>query len=52
MAGQVLKLKVLHDVVTINGNATIVREDFFSQQGVIHIVDQPLLLASPFPGVA
>ncbi len=52
MAGKVLKLKVLHDVVTINDNVTFVQGDF-SQQGVIHIDDhQPRLVASPFPGVA
>jgi hypothetical protein len=29
--------------VTINGNVTIVQQDAFSEQGIVHIIDKPLV---------
>ena len=43
-AGYALNL-TMHDVVKINGDATILQEDLFSEQGVVHVIDKPLLLA-------
>jgi uncharacterized surface protein with fasciclin (FAS1) repeats len=42
-AGQVLELKI-RDRVTINGECVIVQEDIFSEYGIIHVIDKPLLL--------
>lgn len=29
--------------VTINGNVTIIQQDIFSEQGIVHIIDKPLV---------
>jgi uncharacterized surface protein with fasciclin (FAS1) repeats len=42
-AGYELHLKI-EEVVTINGAATIVQEDIFSEQGIMHVIDKALLL--------
>jgi uncharacterized surface protein with fasciclin (FAS1) repeats len=42
-AGHVLELNIT-EVVTINGNVKIIREDVFSEHGIIQIIDKPLLL--------
>jgi uncharacterized surface protein with fasciclin (FAS1) repeats len=44
-SGYELHLKI-DDVVTINGGSTIVQEDIFSGQGVIHVIDKALLVDS------
>jgi uncharacterized surface protein with fasciclin (FAS1) repeats len=42
-AGHVLQLDI-GSVVTINGTSKIIKEDLFSQQGIIQVIDKPLLL--------
>jgi uncharacterized surface protein with fasciclin (FAS1) repeats len=42
-AGQVLDLTINDDAVTINGDAMIIQEDVFSEQGIVHIINMPLL---------
>ena len=42
--GQVLDVDIDDVTVTINGNVTIVRGDIFSQQGLLHVIDNPLTL--------
>jgi uncharacterized surface protein with fasciclin (FAS1) repeats len=42
-AGQTLSL-VITDVVTINNNVTIIQEDVFSLEGVLQVIDKPLLI--------
>ena len=44
-SGYELHLKI-DDVVTINGGSTIIQEDIFSIQGVIHVIDKALLVDS------
>jgi len=38
----VLQLKINTVNVTINGYATIIQEDIFSEQGILHVIDKPL----------
>jgi uncharacterized surface protein with fasciclin (FAS1) repeats len=46
-AGNTLTLEILDSTVTINGFATIVQQDIFSQYGIVHIIDRPLTLLEP-----
>jgi uncharacterized surface protein with fasciclin (FAS1) repeats len=41
-AGHTLSLEIT-DVVTINGNVTIIQEDVLSMEGVLQVIDKPLL---------
>jgi uncharacterized surface protein with fasciclin (FAS1) repeats len=41
IGGQVLNLTI-HDVVTINDHATIIRPDIFTEGGVLHVIDKLL----------
>ena len=45
-AGQVLEVKINDTTVTINGNVTIVQGDIFSEQGILHVIDNPLTFLS------
>jgi uncharacterized surface protein with fasciclin (FAS1) repeats len=42
-AGQILSLEI-NDVVIINGDVTIIQEDVLSLEGVIQVIDKPLLI--------
>jgi uncharacterized surface protein with fasciclin (FAS1) repeats len=44
-AGTVLELRIdeYNAGVTINGTVTIVQQDIFSEQGIMHVIDKPLL---------
>jgi uncharacterized surface protein with fasciclin (FAS1) repeats len=43
--GQVLMLNITDkDNVTINGTVTIIGRDIFSEQGIIHIIEKPLMM--------
>ncbi len=42
-AGHELLVEI-NDVVTINGDVNIIQGDIFAEQGVIHVIDKPLLL--------
>jgi uncharacterized surface protein with fasciclin (FAS1) repeats len=42
-AGKVLDL-MINKFVTINGDVKIIQKDIFSEQGIIHVIDKPLLL--------
>jgi uncharacterized surface protein with fasciclin (FAS1) repeats len=44
-AGYELHLKI-DDVVTINGESTIVQEDIYANQGILHVIDKALLVDS------
>jgi uncharacterized surface protein with fasciclin (FAS1) repeats len=41
-AGQVLDVKINDTTVTINGIVTIVQGDVFCEQGIMHVIDNPL----------
>jgi uncharacterized surface protein with fasciclin (FAS1) repeats len=41
-AGQALNLTIIHDVVTINGDVSVIISDVFSEQGVLHVIDKLL----------
>lgn len=43
-AGRVLDVKINDATVTINGNVRIVQGDIFCEQGILHIIDNPLTL--------
>jgi uncharacterized surface protein with fasciclin (FAS1) repeats len=45
-AGQVLEVKINDTTVTINGNVTIVQGDIFSEQGILHVIDNPITFIS------
>jgi uncharacterized surface protein with fasciclin (FAS1) repeats len=45
-AGQVLELEIIDDDVTINGDARIVQGDVYSEHGILHIIDRPLIFSS------
>jgi len=43
-AGKILDLKINRlDSVIINGEVTIIQEDVFSEDGIVHVIDRPLL---------
>jgi uncharacterized surface protein with fasciclin (FAS1) repeats len=42
-AGQILALEIINDVVVINGDVNIIQEDIFSNEGVIQVIDKPLV---------
>ena len=44
LAGQVLDVAIDDTTVTINGNVTIVQGDVFCEQGIMHVLDNPLAL--------
>jgi hypothetical protein len=42
-AGQVLSILAINNMmITMNGNVKIIKEDVFSEQGVVHVIDKPL----------
>jgi uncharacterized surface protein with fasciclin (FAS1) repeats len=43
-AGQILSLEINDDVVIINKNITIIQGDVLSMEGVIQVIDRPLLI--------
>jgi uncharacterized surface protein with fasciclin (FAS1) repeats len=43
-AGHILSLEI-NDVVIINGTVTIIQEDVLSSEGVIQVIDKPLLIS-------
>jgi uncharacterized surface protein with fasciclin (FAS1) repeats len=44
-AGQLLKLNIPNDEsVTIDGAVTLIGRELFSEQGIIHVIDRPLMV--------
>lgn len=44
-AGQLLKLSIPNDEsVTIDGAVTLIGRELFSEQGIIHVIDRPLMV--------